>query len=248
MTRFLRRLAIAVLALGLANAASAQSAEDVIQKSLDALGGRAAFARIKNRVSSGTITLVTPMGELPGTVETWNAAPNKTRSVIKADLTQFGAGPLVVDQRFNGTAGYVMDSLQGNRDITGNQLDNMKNGSFPNAYLTYKAMGIAVKLAGKEKDGGHDMFVLVFEPPSGSAVKQYVDAETFLPVKSVMTINVPQLGTDVEMTTDFSDFKDVDGVKVPTRIRLSSSVQNYTIVLTKIEQNVTIDEALFSKP
>ena len=31
-----------------------------------------------------------------------------------------------MDQRFDGTSGYVMDSLQRNRDITGNQLDNIQ--------------------------------------------------------------------------------------------------------------------------
>ena len=37
------------------------------------------------------------------------------RTVIKADLSAFGAGQLLIDQRFDGTTGYVIDSMQGDR-------------------------------------------------------------------------------------------------------------------------------------
>jgi hypothetical protein len=48
---------------------------------------------------SGTITLNTPGGDIPGTIEIQNAAPNKARMLIKADLTALGAGPLAVAAR-----------------------------------------------------------------------------------------------------------------------------------------------------
>ena len=45
-----------------------------------------------------------------------------------------------------------------------------------------------------------------------------------------------------------SDYREVDGVKMPFLLRASSAVQNYTIVITKVELNVPIDATLFSKP
>jgi hypothetical protein len=122
-------LAIILAAVG-ARSASAQTAEEIVEKSITALGGRAAHAKIKSRSMSGTITISTPVGEVQGTIETLNAAPNKQRTLVKADLASFGAGLLEVDQRFDGSTGYVLDTLQGNRDITGNQLDNMRNSAF----------------------------------------------------------------------------------------------------------------------
>ena len=153
------RLAVAVVVLVSANAAWAQTAEEVIEKSLAALGGRAAHEKIKSRSMSGTITLGTPAGDIPGTIEITNARPNKTRTLIKADLTSLGAGPLVIDQRFDGQAGYVLDSLQGNRELTGNMLDNMRNTGFPHGFLTYKEQGIVAKLQGKEKVGEREAYV-----------------------------------------------------------------------------------------
>ena len=59
---------------------------------------------------------------------------------------------------------------------------------------------------------------------------------------------LPQLGREVEQTTEFLDYREVDGVKLPFQLKSTSSVQNYTIEITKVEHNVPVDEALFSKP
>jgi hypothetical protein len=234
--------------VGCAQAARAQTADDVIAKSVTATGGRAALGKLKSRLMTGTITLATPAGDISGSVEILNASPNKSRSLIKVDLSALGAGPWVLDQRFNGSTGYVIDTLQGNRDMTGNQLDNMRNGSFPHPFLNYKELGLTTQLGGKEKVGERDAYVVIFEPPSGSVVRQYIDAETYLPVKTTMKVEVPQLGQETEQTVEYFDYREVDGVKVPFRLAATSSVQNYTVTFTKVEHNVRIDETLFSKP
>jgi hypothetical protein len=239
---------IALMQLASASGAWAQSADEVIERSLKAVGGRAAHEKLKSRLMTGTITISTPGGDISGTVEILNAVPNKARSLIKADLSSLGAGPLVLDQRFDGTSGYVLDTLQGNREITGNQLENMKNASFPNPYMTYKELGIAVKLVGKEKVGDREAYVLIFDPPSGSQLRQFIDAETYMPLKVVVKVDVPQLGQEIEQTTELLDFKEVDGIKLPFRMRATSTVQNYTVTIDKVEHNVSVDEKLFSKP
>jgi hypothetical protein len=243
-----RLLLTVLLVLVSAGIALAQTAEDVIEKSVTELGGRAAHAKVTSRAMSGTIVLSTPGGDIKGSIEILNAVPNKTRTLIKADLSALGAGELVLDQRFDGSAGYALDSLQGNREITGNQLDNMRNSSFPHPFLTYKEQGTSAKLSGKEKVGDRDAYVVVFEPTSGSTVRQYIDAETYLPVKFVMKVDIPQLGQEVEQTTELLDFREVDGIKVAFRLLSSSAVQNFTIAIDKVEHNVPVDQALFSKP
>jgi len=242
-----RRLVMAVLLLGWAQAASAQTADDVVEKYLAAIGGRAALGKLTSRTMTGTITLSTPGGDVSGPVEIMNQERNKSRTVITLDLSSLGAGQMVVDQRFNGTAGYILDNLQGNRDITGNQLENMKNGSFPSPLLSYKERGATVELGGKEKVGARDAYVLILTPKSGSVVRQYVDAESFLAIRVMLKVEVPQVG-EFEQTTDLLDYRDVDGLKIPFLVKSTSAVQNSTIVITKVEHNTRIDEALFSKP
>jgi outer membrane lipoprotein-sorting protein len=228
--------------------AVAQTAEEIIDKSIAAMGGRAAFEKVKTRSMTGTITLMTPAGDIPGSIEVLNARPNKARTLIKADLSAFGAGPLVIDQRFDGQNGYVLDSLQGNRDITGNQLDNLRNSGFPHAFLDYQQLGYSVKLQGKEKIGSGEAYVLVFEPAKGSTIRQFVDAETMLPVRFVLTVNVPQVGADVEQTTTLEDYRDVDGLKMPFKLSSSSSLQSFSVTLDNIAHNIEVDEKIFAKP
>jgi hypothetical protein len=247
MTTRILRLATAVLALLWAHTAAAQTADEIIDKSIAAMGGRAALSKVQSRQMTGTLLLGTPAGDIQGTIEILNAVPNKARTLIKADLSAFGAGALVVDQRFDGTNGYVLDSLQGNRDITGQQLETMKANSFPHPFLNYKENGASVKLVGKEKVLEKDAYLLLFEPATGPPVKQYVDATTFMPLRTVIKATVPQFG-EVEQNADPSDFRDLDGVKVPYKLRIESSVQGLTMTFTDIKQNVPVDAKLFVKP
>jgi outer membrane lipoprotein-sorting protein len=242
-----RRLFVAAMILGCARVASAQTADEVIEKYLTALGGRAALAKLTSRSMVGTMTLTTPGGDVPGTIEVLNQQPNRVRTLMKLDLSALGAGQLVIDQRFDGTTGYVLDSMRGNRDITGNQLENMKNAVFPNPFVSYKEHGATVELGGKEKINGRDAYVLILKPKSGSIARQFIDAESYLPVRLMLKVDLPEVG-EIEQTSEFSDYREVDGVKIPFRVQVTSPIQSFTISVTKVEQNVKIDDTLFSKP
>jgi len=244
-----RRLVIlaALIALG-SREAAAQTADEIAERFIVATGGRAAYAKLRSRYASGTIVLSTPAGDVSGTIETWNEAPNKVRTLIKADLTALGAGPLVIDQRFDGVYGYVLDNLQGNRDLEGNQLETMRSGSFPNPLLDYKQLGATLQLTGKDKVGARDAYAVVFEPTSGSPTRFLIDTETYLALEVAVKLDVPQVGREIEQTTTLLDYRDVDGVKLPHRLNVTSSIQNFTITFTHVEHNVRIDPAFFVKP
>lgn len=248
MTKFSRQLFVAVALLGWAHVAAAQTVDEVIEKHLTAIGGRAALAKLQSRQMVGTITLSLPTGgDVTGSIDVLNAVPNKARTLIKLDLTALGAGPIQMDQRFDGTTGYMLDSMQGDRPITGSQLDNMKSGAFPSPFLNYKERGASVELKGKTKVGEREAYELAYKPASGAVIRQFIDAETYLPLRLVVGVDVPGMGL-LDQTTDFADQRDVDGVKVPFQLKSSSAAQSFTIAVTKVEHNVTVDEKLFVKP
>jgi len=248
MTRRLLLLALTALCMLPASLVFAQTADEVIEKSVAAMGGRAALAKLTSRSASGTLIIGTPVGDVNGTIELYNKMPNKSRSVVKADLSSLGAGQIVQDQRFDGTTGYALDSLNGNREITGDQLEVMRSNTFPTPFMDYKAAGVRAELLGKEKAGDKDAYVVRLTPKAGPVSRVFFDAQTFLPLKSIVTLNVPQLGTDVEQTAEFVEYRDVDGVKVASRVRSVNQLQTITIVLTKIEHNTTLDDSMFAKP
>jgi hypothetical protein len=89
--------------------------------------------------------------------------------------------------------------------------------------------------------------VLVITPQTGPTSRVSIDTQSWLPIRLVQTLELPEVGR-VEQTSDLSDYREVDGVKVPFGIHNVSAVQTVNITLTKVEHNVKIDQALFSKP
>jgi hypothetical protein len=49
--------------------AAVQTADEIVEKHLAALGGRAALGKLTSRRATGTVTLSTQAGDIPGTVE-----------------------------------------------------------------------------------------------------------------------------------------------------------------------------------
>lgn len=247
MTKLLRLVTAVGLLLGSVHAAAAQTADEIVEKHLAAVGGRAALSKLTSRVMTGTITISTPAGEFSGPIQVMNQAPNKVRTLINLDLSAVGVGKMTIDQRFDGVTGYAVDTLQGNREITGDQLEGMRNSVFPTPLLNYKQNGVGVELTGKEKVGDRDAYLLVLKPKTGPSTKNYIDATTFLLIRQVVTADIPPVGT-LEQTTDFSDDKEVDGIKVPHKLVSSSSLQNFTVTIQKVEHNGSLDQTLFVKP
>lgn len=241
------RVLLAVSIFCAAVAASAQTVDEIVEKSLTALGGRAALGKVTSRSTSGTMTVSTPGGDISGTIEVLNQAPNKSRTLINLDLTPLGGQSVVIDNRFDGTSGYAMDSMRGNNDMAAGQVASLRNAIFPTPLLTYKERGTKVALAGREKVADRDAYALTITPTAGPVTHLSIDAESYLPVKSVATIELPEIGS-VEQTIEFADYRDVDGVKVPFRLKGSSAVQTFVAVISKVEHNVKIDPALFVKP
>jgi hypothetical protein len=76
----------------------------------------------------------------------------------------------------------------------------------------------------------------------------FIDAENYLLTRTMITLNVPQLGGDIEQTVVVSDYRDVDGVKVPYQTRSSNPAQTISVTATKVEQNTPLDDGMFSRP
>jgi outer membrane lipoprotein-sorting protein len=228
--------------------ALAQTADEIIETHIAAAGGRAALAKLTSRSASGRITLTTPVGELGGTIDVFVKAPNKSRTLVKIDLSALGGGEVISDQRFDGATGYVIDTFNGNREITGTQLEALRNGAFPSPLLNYRDRGSTATLAGNEKVGEKDTFVIQLSPKTGPPLRMFIESDSFMLVKTATTINVPQLGGDVEQVQEFSDFREVDGIKLPYSVRSSTSVQVVTATLSDVKHNVEIDDSSFVRP
>lgn len=235
-----------LLVLGLAGAALAQTPDEIVEKHLAAMGGRELLSKLTSRRAMGTVTLTTPAGNIGGPIEIDAKAPNKSRAIMELDLSALGVpDKMVIEQKFDGASAWALNSLQGNAEITGDQLEHMKNNAFPSALLTYKQAGATIEVLPRVQINGKDALVVRLTPKNGPATQVFLDAETYLIVRSVSTLTSPQTGT-LEQTSDVSDYRTVDGTKIPFLVVNSNAMQSVTIKLEKVEHNVALDDAIFT--
>jgi len=244
----MKSLVFMALAALCAVQAQAQTADEVVEKYLTAIGGRAALAKLESRISTGSIAVSAQGADVAGSIETYAKAPNKSRVYIRLDLSQLGAGEMIQDQRCDGKTAFVSNNVQGDREPSGDQLQNLLNATFPTPLLNYKEAGAKVELMGKDKVGAREVYVLQYTPKAGLPSKQYFDAETHLLLRTVTKADVPAAGGQIEETRDWADYREVDRVKVPFAVSVVSPVQTFAITFTKVEHNKPIDDAMFLRP
>ncbi len=228
-------------------AQAGDTVQTVIDKHIAALGGRDALSKLTSRKSTGTISISTPAGDLTGPVELYVKAPTKSRAVMALDLAPLGGpGTLTVEQLFDGVAGWSINPMQGDQEITGVQLENMRNNSFPSPFLEKDNGGNKVELVPRETVAGKAWIVLKITRPSGNFVTLYFDPTTYLIARTASTIDNPMGGT-MQQSSESQDYRVVDGVKVPFLVINSNDLQTLTLKITKVEHNVAIDDAMFKK-
>jgi hypothetical protein len=224
---------------GEAKAADAlPTVDQVLDKYVQAMGGRAAVEKLKSRVMKGS--QVTPDGTtIP--VETYQVAPDKVVSI----LTTPKQG--VMMSGYNGHVGWVKNQ-RGQHELSGAQLAEMKRSADFYGDLKLKEIFPGLEVVDREKVGDRDAYVLASQASPTRIEKLYFDAQTGLLLR-IQTITQTMLFPIPEQI-DFEDYRDVDGVKIPFTIRQSTvdARNGWTRKYTEIKQNVPVDDAKFNPP
>ena len=199
--------------------ASMPSVGSILDKYLEASGGRNALEKITSRVATGTVEM-TSLG-VTGTVEFVEQSPNQSSVIINAP----GLG--IMQRTFDGTRAWLQDPVQGIIRFTGLGHELMKEGAVFNKPAKLRELFPSAVLMGKEKLGGKDVYVVRMGFESW-----YFDAKDGLLLR--------------KGNMYYDDYREVDGIKLPFKLRdevLASAGIIYQ--LTEIKHNVKIDEAKF---
>lgn len=233
-----------LLVAGLAGtAAFAQTADELIEKSIQASGGREKIDAIKSTRMTGKMTL--PQGmEAPVVIET--VEPNKFRM----EMTFQG---MTMIQAYDGKSGWQVQPFMGKTEpepMTEQDLKSMEDQVDDMDLLTkYKEKGHTVELVGKEELEGSPVYKLKLTKKNGDVSNLYLDAETYLLVKQ--TGRTKMQGQEIESETSLSDYKEVAGVLYPHSIQTKiPSMPGGAMSMTfeKIEPNPDVPASRFDMP
>ena len=213
--------------------------EQVFTKYITALGGAQRLAALTSYVATGTYAGFNTGGSMIP-VDVYAKAPNQRTQVVHMQ-----AGDAI--KTFDGTQAWAaegwrpMPLLQ----LTGGNLEGAQLEAlvqFPTgiqkAYATWQVSGTLLD--------GKSIAILQGSNPNQLPVNFYFDADSGL-LSRIVRWNRTAVGI-VPTQTDFSDYRDVNGVKMPHHLVLTWTDGQNTYEFKQIRPNVQIEAARFSRP
>lgn len=214
-----------------------QSVDDIIAKNLSAKGGAEKLRSIESVRTVGKIK--TPAGLLP--VTNWTKRPNMMRREIVAEA---GQKHVVA---FDGKTLWGINPLMSPKpqEITGPGAERTRQDAddFDSILLDYRQKGYKVELVPAE--GGAPR--LRVTKKNGSVTDVQLNPETFL--EDRITMELQQGGKKAVVATELSDYRPVDGMMVPFRIRQTfNGAPQAEVTYEQVQFNLPIGDELFRMP
>lgn len=215
----------------------------ILDKYVQALGGRAAYGKLRNRVAKGTVEMPNLKGS--GTVEFYASAPNKVLNVMQ--LPALGT----MKQGFNGVTAWNLNSLSGVRQVKGGELAAIKRESNFYRDINLGAEYSRMILKGRDKVGEREAYVVEGLLSDGARDKFYFDIQSGLLMRysSERETEYGRQPGDLYLW----EYREVDGVKVPFWLFQVSELPTgdgivLTIRWTEVRHNVDMDGSIFDAP
>lgn len=212
-----------------AQAADMPTAQGILDKAIEASGGREAHEAIKTRIAEGTFTLLD--------------------MAIEAEFTNYIAPPNVYTDIFMGAFGSVergltdgvaweLSPVEGPKILEGEEADSQMRQAALNEFLDWKKYYTEAKTLGEATVADAAAWEVEFTTTAGKKLKHYFDKESGLMVQTVADA----------VTTTYEDFKEVDGLKLPHKISSKGGRYGIEILISSFEHNTDIPADKFTLP
>jgi hypothetical protein len=201
------------------------SARSIIDKYVQAIGGRRAI--LAHSSSHATGTLMVPSAGITGSTEIYNAKP--VLNLIK--MTIGGIGETL--EGFDGTHAWGISPMTGPSLAEGAELEQKRFDADFYSDLHDPARFTSMKTVDKTTFEGRPAYKVSFVKKIGGEDMEYFDAETGL--KLGMTASRESPMGPMNVTTVQTDYKKFGDVMVPTTLKQSSSGVQIVVTLTSLE-------------
>lgn len=220
------------------------SVDQILDKYIQALGGAQRLAGIKSFIATGTSVGYEGLGG-GGQFQIFGKAPDqRTVQIVFKDHPERGDST----RAYNGSAGWIKSprGLLGEYELAGSELDGLRleaQLAFPGQI---KQVLTNLRAGNPDSINGSDVDVVQGTGPRGVLATLYFDKQSGLLTRLVRYGRSP-VGR-VPVQSDYSDYREVGGVKFPFKYTFSWLDGRDAFQLTEVKTNVPIDAAKFGKP
>ena len=211
--------------------------QQVFDKYVAAVGGREALAKAQTLVVKGT------REASQGRVWPFEATlKGPDKFLMTVQIPQQGT----FSQALKGAAGWV-ENPRSRRAVTPRELAELKGTAELFGAVKFTPTQ-TMRVAGRRRVGERDAVVVVDRPAEGVQRRYFFDAQTGLLLR-VLTLTDAILNQIPEQT-DFEDYREVEGVKLPFTVRTSAVDTYYSVTrkLTEVRPGVPVEDTLFDMP
>ena len=240
--RCVRPAAIALaLVAGVAAGGQAQTVDEIVAKNVKARGGEEKLKAI------GTLRTTTTFSQ--GSLRAEYRQENKRPGKVREEFVLQGMAQV---QAYDGKEGWQISPFSGRKDPELMSQDDTKSlvvdGDIDGPLVDYKEKGHKAELVGHDSMEGTDCYKIKLSMKNGDIRYYYLDTDSFLELK--IEVQTTIRGALQESEIYYGDYEEVNGVYYPFSVvqvqKGSDSRAQFTV--TKVEQNVAMDDAHFSLP
>jgi hypothetical protein len=214
-------------------------AAQILDRSIEVTGGRAAYERIHSRVTFGSLEL--PAMGIKAKLTTYAAAPSFLYSVGESEAI----GKL--ESGGNGEILWDVTAMTGPRVKTGGEKAAAAREARFNNVLFWREMYKEVQTTGIDTVASRPCYKLVLTPTEGEPETNYYDCETNLLQRADQVV-VTEMGR-VSIQSFFSNYRPVDGLLIPFKSRqILMGMQEMVFATDSVAQNVEIPPERFALP
>ena len=229
-----------ILALVFVQFANGQSVDDIIDQYVSARGGKDKLVGMKSLYMEGARTM---MGS--------EVDVKVTKVDGKLNRVDFTMGSNTGYTIITPDKGWTFFPMRSDKpdEIPADRLKNMQDQlDIAGPLVDYANKGYKATLQGKDTANGKEAWKIILTNSAGKESTFFIDTASHLLVqtKQIMEGNRRNEGAPTEVVTDFSDYKDFDGIMFPQTVTTEGSgMGSGTMIFEKIEINQPVDASLY---
>lgn len=213
--------------------------EEIVERHIFESGGPEAYEKLRTQKITGTLTFVAR--NIAGRMETW--AADGGRYYQSTDIPGMGRQ----EEGSDGVIAWDRSPSIGPRVRPRKNTDGVGITLDAAGMIAWRVLIKQVRTEAEERIDGRDCYRVRLVPRDGSPdMIRWYDRSTGLLYRSSLAARTDMGELPVIMT--FEEYRDIAGVRWPSRIRTTASGQDTVFVADDVELNEPVDDAVFKVP